>query len=184
MQVFRFWIRDYHSLWFLFPKEFFYHKTYPICHTPQPPVHKLNQVWAIPLSLATTHRISIDFYSSGYWDVSVPQVCLVLCTITPKRRVPPFGHTRIIAYLAASRVFSQLVTSFIALTVPRHPSYALICWSYFWIISENKNEENSLLGKTKRLLTYRYFVVEFSIFLSFHFYGYWCVSKSEGTTYF
>ena len=31
-------------------------------------------VWAIPRSLATTSGISIDFYSSGYLDVSVPQV--------------------------------------------------------------------------------------------------------------
>ena len=32
-------------------------------------------VWAVPLSLAATHGISVDFFSSGYLDVSVPQVC-------------------------------------------------------------------------------------------------------------
>ena len=31
-------------------------------------------VWPLPLSLATTHRISFDFSSSGYLDVSVPRV--------------------------------------------------------------------------------------------------------------
>ena len=31
-------------------------------------------VWTNPLSLAATSGISIDFYSSGYLDVSVPQV--------------------------------------------------------------------------------------------------------------
>ena len=30
--------------------------------------------WPNPLSLATTHGISIDFFSSGYLDVSVLQV--------------------------------------------------------------------------------------------------------------
>jgi hypothetical protein len=32
---------------------------------------------ALPLSLATTHGISIDFFSSRYLDVSVPWVCLL-----------------------------------------------------------------------------------------------------------
>ena len=36
--------------------------------------------WPIPLSLATTYGISIDFFSSGYLDVSVLQVIsLNLC---------------------------------------------------------------------------------------------------------
>ena len=34
----------------------------------------LSSVWPLPLSLATTHRISFDFSSSGYLDVSVPRV--------------------------------------------------------------------------------------------------------------
>ncbi len=33
-------------------------------------------VWAGPLSLAATQGISVDFYSSGYLDVSVPRVRL------------------------------------------------------------------------------------------------------------
>ena len=31
-------------------------------------------VWPLPLSLATTHGISVDFFSSRYLDVSVPGV--------------------------------------------------------------------------------------------------------------
>jgi len=31
--------------------------------------------WAVPRSLAATQGISVDFYSSGYLDVSVHQVC-------------------------------------------------------------------------------------------------------------
>ena len=46
-----------------FPKAFFYSMVACV-------------YWAIPRSLATTSGISIDFFSSGYLDVSVHQVCL------------------------------------------------------------------------------------------------------------
>ena len=36
---------------------------------------------AVPLSFATTHGISVDFFSSGYLDVSVPQVRLIILCI-------------------------------------------------------------------------------------------------------
>ena len=37
-------------------------------------------VWPLPLSLAATYRISFDFFSSAYLDVSVRQVpLLTLC---------------------------------------------------------------------------------------------------------
>ena len=42
-------------------------------HTPNVLLHS---VWPLPLSLATTHRISIDFSSSAYLDVSVQRVPL------------------------------------------------------------------------------------------------------------
>ena len=36
--------------------------------------------WAVPRSLATTSGISVDFFSSGYWDVSLHRVSLIsLC---------------------------------------------------------------------------------------------------------
>lgn len=34
--------------------------------------------WALPISLATTLGISVDFFSSSYLDVSVRKVCLPL----------------------------------------------------------------------------------------------------------
>ena len=34
-------------------------------------VRKDHLVWAIPFSLAATKRVSVDFFSSGYFDVSV-----------------------------------------------------------------------------------------------------------------
>ena len=40
----------------------------------------LPKVWPLPLSLATTRGISVDFSSSRYLDVSVPEVPLIyLC---------------------------------------------------------------------------------------------------------
>ena len=41
--------------------------------------YMLQNRWAVPRSLATTSGISVDFFSSGYLDVSVP-------------RVPPYFH--------------------------------------------------------------------------------------------
>ena len=40
------------------------------------PTEFLPLVWPLPLSLATTHRISVDFSSSPYLDVSVQAVPL------------------------------------------------------------------------------------------------------------
>ncbi len=55
-----------------------------------------------PRSLAATDGVSVDVLSSGYLDVSVPQVCFArLCiqrTMTPKGRVSPFGNPRIKAH--------------------------------------------------------------------------------------
>jgi hypothetical protein len=41
---------------------------------PTTPAKQALLVWAIPRSLAATSRISFDFYSLGYLDVSVPPV--------------------------------------------------------------------------------------------------------------
>jgi hypothetical protein len=71
-----------------------------------------------PRSLAATKGISVDFFSSGYLDVSVPQVRLSKPMYSVKRYhkwwVPPFGNPRIKAYLSAPRSLSQIITSFIA----------------------------------------------------------------------
>jgi hypothetical protein len=45
------------------------------------------QVWALPLSLATTQGVEVSFLSSGYLDVSVPQ--LASRTLWIQIRVPP-----------------------------------------------------------------------------------------------
>ena len=59
----------------------------------------LKNHWPAPLSLATTSGISVDVFSSGYLDISVPRVRLqLLCIqnqIPSKGWVSPFGHPRI-----------------------------------------------------------------------------------------
>ena len=96
-------LQGYHLLW----------PDFPDCSS-----KTLKVSWAVPLSLAATRGISVDFFSSGYLDVSVPRVrFLTLCIqirILPKQWVSPFGHLRIKACLSAPRSLSQITTSFIA----------------------------------------------------------------------
>ena len=74
----------------------------------------LHAVWPLPLSLATTYGISVDFSSSPYLDVSVqavPRVRLFDSTHTGSVlhcRVSPFGDLRIKAYLRLPEAFRSL----------------------------------------------------------------------------
>ena len=69
------------------------------------PKRQASLVWAVPVSLATTQEIAFAFSSSGYLDVSVPQVCLPypmysdMDTARSGQWVSPFGNLRIKAYL-------------------------------------------------------------------------------------
>ena len=71
----------------------------------------LLSVWPLPLSLATTDGISVDFFSSPYLDVSVQAVPLpylfdsVWDTL---RWVSPFGNLRINAYLQLPEAYRSL----------------------------------------------------------------------------
>ena len=83
-------------------------------------VCQLSRLRAGPRSLAATWGISVDFFSSGYLDVSVPRVGFNMpmysaCDgwLSPAR-VFPFGYLRIKVCVATPRSFSQLPTSFIA----------------------------------------------------------------------
>ena len=77
-------------------------------------VHRL----ASPRSLATTSGVSFDFLSSGYLDVSIPQVRFVtLCIqvkITLKVLGCPIQTFPDQSLFSAPRNFSQSITSFIA----------------------------------------------------------------------
>lgn len=74
--------------------------------------------WPGPRSLATTNGVSVDVLSSGYLDVSVPQVCLLYLCIQYKIPLNVAGcPIRISAdqrLLASPHGFSQPITSFIA----------------------------------------------------------------------
>ena len=101
----RFRIRGYHPLRPAFPGPFHYH---PDC------------LRAGPRSLAATRGISVDFFSSGYLDVSVPRVRLSKSMYSTKRYpaytgwVSPFGNVRVKVCLPTHRTLSQVTTSFIA----------------------------------------------------------------------
>ena len=74
----------------------------------------LHAVWPLPLSLATTRGISVDFSSSSYLDVSVQTVphlhlfdSMQVDTVLPCR-VSPFGNLRIVAYVPLPEAYRSL----------------------------------------------------------------------------
>ena len=84
--------------------------------------------WASPRSLVATWGISVDFFSSGYLDISVPRVRLVgLCihpTIPLARWVSPFGHCRIKACCQLPDTFRRLPRPSSPLTAKASAVYA------------------------------------------------------------
>jgi hypothetical protein len=70
-----------------------------------------SRIWAIPISLAATLRITVVFFSSGYLDVSVPRVSLPVLSGISKLMsgwVVPFGYLRIKSYLPIPADFRSL----------------------------------------------------------------------------
>jgi hypothetical protein len=91
----------------------------PICWAYNPSEAEALLVWALPLSLATTKGISVDFFSSGYLDVSVPPVPpvspmdSVSGTQILSEWVAPFGIERIKARMQLPVHVSPVSASFI-----------------------------------------------------------------------
>ena len=121
----RFRVRECHPLRRTFPGA---SATATICHfapvlqdrpiDPTTPIQQRLQactgsVWARPPSLAATRGVSVDFFSSGYLDGSVPRVG-AFAVRHDSNQVSPFGNPRVIARLPARRGLSQAPTSFIA----------------------------------------------------------------------
>ena len=89
---------------------------------------RVRQAHGCPFSLAATNGVAVAFLSSGYLDVSVPQVCLARLCI--QRAMPlragcpirkPRDHclvTGSLGHIAGSHVLHRLLT-------PRHPPFAL-----------------------------------------------------------
>lgn len=73
-----------------------------------PNIAETTLVWAVPLSLATTHGITLVFSSSAYLDVSVQRVSPLSGDIPSVCRVAPFGHPRINAHVQLPAVFRSL----------------------------------------------------------------------------
>ena len=69
-------------------------------------------VWALPVSLAATQGVSVDFFSSGYLDVSVRRVSL-LTMLFLQIAGCPIRRYMVLCLLAAPHVFSQLTASFV-----------------------------------------------------------------------
>ena len=106
-------------------------------HTPQ---ILLPVVSPLPLSLATTRRISVDFFSSGYLDVSVPRVPHVTLWIHVTLHDYSswgFPHSEICGsklicsspqLIAACHVLHRLL-------MPRHSPYALVRLNFLYNVS-------------------------------------------------
>ena len=95
----------------------------------------LLSVWPLPLSLATTHRISFDFSSSGYLDVSVPRVPRVnlLIQLTLHGSSPwVFPHSEICGskLICSSPQLFAAYHVLLRLPMPRHSPYALLRLNY------------------------------------------------------
>ena len=94
---------------------------------PSTPMCRSTLVWALPRSLAATGRISFDFFSSGYLDVSVHRVPpLTLCIYV---NVPcgGFPHSDICGSTSMCNS-PQLFAAYhvlLRLLMPRHSPYAL-----------------------------------------------------------
>ena len=88
----------------------------------------LTDLRATPRSLATTSGISVDFFSSGYLDISVPRVRFAeLCihsAILLTEWVSPFGHCRIKACCQLPDTFRRLPRPSSPLTAKASTVYA------------------------------------------------------------
>ena len=95
-------------------------------------VYHIARVWALPFSLATTQGVEVSFLSSGYLDVSVPQLAssCPMYSGTGTRALPRVSFLirkspdqRLVStsprLIAAAHVLHRLLA-------PRHPPYALV----------------------------------------------------------
>ena len=95
-------------------------------------VYHTTQVWALPLSLATTQGVEVSFLSSGYLDVSVPQLAST-CPMYSGRSTRALPRVSFLirrsrdqrsvstspGLIAAAHVLHRLLA-------PRHPPCALV----------------------------------------------------------
>ena len=93
-------------------------------------------VWPLSLSLATTRKISVDFSSYGYLDVSVPRVPLPNLFIQfgiygSSPYVFPHSDTSGSLLIYSSPELFAVNRVLLRLLMPRHSPYALFSLNFF-----------------------------------------------------
>ena len=132
-------LRGYHPLWPAFPGLFDYipggsldrlFRLAPMApHNPSESF--LSPVWALPLSLATTQGVEVSFLSSGYLDVSVPQLASShpMYSGTSTTALPvvgfPIRKSRGQRLVSTSPELIAAAHVLLRLLAPRHPPCAL-----------------------------------------------------------
>ena len=106
--------------------------TFPSHFLRSEPQNARTLVWALSLSLAATQEIDLSFSSSGYLDVSVPQVpfhTLWIGVWILKVSSSRFPHSDISGSrdICSSPKLFAAYNVFHRLLVPRHPPCALSC---------------------------------------------------------
>jgi hypothetical protein len=94
-------------------------------------VYHVTEVWAVPFSLATTQGIEVSFLSSGYLDVSVPQLASThpMYSGTGTSALPlvgfPIRKSRGQRLVSTSPGLIAAAHVLLRLLAPRHPPCAL-----------------------------------------------------------
>lgn len=128
-----FHLQDFHLLWSDFPNRSISFLIGNSTHAVLQPYCVNTIVWAIPISLATTFGISVDFFSSGYWDVSLPRVAFLSDTADCSAVGYPIRKSPDQRLFAPPRRLTQLTTSFIdSLSQGIHHMH-LLAWSHYLI---------------------------------------------------
>ncbi len=133
-RCFRFILRGYHPLWRCFPDNFVYLLT---DHYMGPTTSRQHVagIWALSRSLVTTRKISFDFFSTRYLDISVPRVSFA-SLMNSARDIPTNRYGLPHSDISGSTVvctFPKLIAAchvLHRLFAPMHPPYALSNLNY------------------------------------------------------
>ena len=118
-----------------------------------PNIAETTLVWAVPLSLATTHGITLVFSSSAYLDVSVQRVSPP-CGVTYLQYAGlPHSDTRGSMLMCSSPRFFAAYHVLLRLWEPRHPPYALLL-----LVARHGNIHDSAL-------VFLYYILFYFVFL-------------------
>ena len=118
-------VRGYHPLWPTFPDGSGL-LVYQITWSYNPDIAETTSVWALPLSLAATSRITIVFFSSGYLDVSVHRVRFPYGMTGLQPAGLPHSDTCGSSRMCQSPQLFAAYHVLLRLWEPRHPPYALV----------------------------------------------------------